>query len=98
MPESYSADVLAVDSQYVQVAPGPSSSERGHAGYDRNVEPHRAVIDEASATLDDVDQALIRLSDGTYRICEAAARRSPRCGSLRTPHSVAVPTTSARTS
>ena len=29
------------------------------------------VIDEASALLDDVDAALMRLSDGTYRTCEA---------------------------
>jgi len=34
------------------------------------VEQHRAVIDEATATLDDVDVALVRLSDGTYRTCE----------------------------
>jgi len=35
------------------------------------------VIDEASATLDDVDQALIRLSDGTYRSCEACGAPLP---------------------
>jgi RNA polymerase-binding transcription factor DksA len=28
------------------------------------------VIDEAQALLDDVDRALVRLSDGTYRTCE----------------------------
>ncbi|HEY8081267.1 MAG TPA: hypothetical protein VIE15_04175 [Acidimicrobiales bacterium] len=28
------------------------------------------VIDEASSILDDVDQALVRLSEGTYRSCE----------------------------
>jgi RNA polymerase-binding transcription factor len=34
------------------------------------VEPHRTVIDEVTATLDDVDVALVRLSEGTYRTCE----------------------------
>lgn len=34
------------------------------------MEQHRKVIDEACATLDDVDAALVRLSDGTYRTCE----------------------------
>jgi len=34
------------------------------------VEPHRAAIDDATATLDDVDRALDRLSEGTYRTCE----------------------------
>lgn len=29
-----------------------------------------SVIDEATATLDDVERALQRLSDGTYRTCE----------------------------
>ena len=28
------------------------------------------VIDEATALLDDVDRALVRLSEGTYRACE----------------------------
>lgn len=28
------------------------------------------MIDEALALLDDVDRALVRLSDGTYRECE----------------------------
>jgi RNA polymerase-binding transcription factor DksA len=28
------------------------------------------VIDEAQALLDDVDLALVRLSEGTYRTCE----------------------------
>jgi RNA polymerase-binding transcription factor DksA len=28
------------------------------------------VIDEATALLDDVDRALVRLSEGTYRSCE----------------------------
>jgi DnaK suppressor protein len=32
-----------------------------------------AVIDEALTLLDDVDAALVRLSEGTYRTCE-------RCG------------------
>ena len=31
------------------------------------------VIDEATALLDDVDRALVRLSDGTYRSCEVCA-------------------------
>ncbi len=31
---------------------------------------HRAEIDEVTATLDDVDLALDRLSEGTYRTCE----------------------------
>lgn len=29
-----------------------------------------AVIDEVATLLDDVDLALVRLSDGTYRTCE----------------------------
>jgi RNA polymerase-binding transcription factor DksA len=37
------------------------------------VDQHRAAIDEATTTLDDVDQALVRLSDGTYRTCEVCA-------------------------
>jgi DnaK suppressor protein len=31
------------------------------------------VIDEATALLDDVDRALVRLSEGTYRSCEVCA-------------------------
>jgi RNA polymerase-binding transcription factor DksA len=57
------------------------------------------VIDEASSTLDDVDQALVRLSEGTYRSCEVcgsdlsdevltAAPTTRRCGE----HSVDVST------
>jgi RNA polymerase-binding transcription factor DksA len=34
------------------------------------VEPHRDVIDRATATLDDVDRALRRLAESTYRSCE----------------------------
>ena len=29
-----------------------------------------AIIDEATALLDDVDSALVRLSEGNYRTCE----------------------------
>lgn len=29
------------------------------------------VIDDATALLDDVDRALVRLSEGTYRSCES---------------------------
>jgi DnaK suppressor protein len=34
------------------------------------VEQHLTEIDEVTATLDDVDRALERLSEGTYRTCE----------------------------
>jgi RNA polymerase-binding transcription factor DksA len=34
------------------------------------VDTRPAVIDEALVLLDDVDRALVRLSDGTYRGCE----------------------------
>lgn len=33
------------------------------------MEQHRTEIDEVTATLDDVDFALDRLSEGTYRTC-----------------------------
>lgn len=33
------------------------------------------VIDEATALLDDVDAALVRLSEGSYRTCEACGER-----------------------
>lgn len=35
------------------------------------MDAHRRVIEETTATLDGVDRALVRLSDGTYRVCEA---------------------------
>jgi RNA polymerase-binding transcription factor DksA len=35
------------------------------------VDVHREAIESATTTLDDVDRALDRLSDGTYRSCEA---------------------------
>lgn len=35
------------------------------------------VIDEATALLDDVDAALVRLSEGTYRTCETCGARIP---------------------
>jgi RNA polymerase-binding transcription factor DksA len=41
------------------------------------VESHRDVINEVSATLDGVDLALVRLSDGTYRTCEECAAPLP---------------------
>ena len=31
------------------------------------------VIDEATGVLDDVDRALVRLSEGSYRSCEVCA-------------------------
>jgi RNA polymerase-binding transcription factor DksA len=34
------------------------------------MDAHR-VIEEATATLDGVDHALVRLSDGSYRTCES---------------------------
>jgi DnaK suppressor protein len=34
------------------------------------VDQHRRAIEEATTTLDDVDRALARLSEGTYRTCE----------------------------
>jgi RNA polymerase-binding transcription factor len=50
------------------------------------VDPHRQVIDEATATLDGVDAALARLSEGTYRTCE-------ECGDdLADEHLAAEPT------
>ena len=41
------------------------------------MESHRTVIDEVMATLDGVDVALVRLSDGTYRTCEVCAAPLP---------------------
>jgi RNA polymerase-binding transcription factor DksA len=35
------------------------------------------VIAEATALLDDVDAALVRLSDGTYRSCELCGAEIP---------------------
>jgi DnaK suppressor protein len=35
------------------------------------MEQRRAEIVEVTSTLDDVDRALDRLSEGTYRTCEA---------------------------
>jgi RNA polymerase-binding transcription factor DksA len=34
------------------------------------VDARPEVIDEATALLDDVDRALVRLSEGSYRSCE----------------------------
>jgi DnaK suppressor protein len=34
------------------------------------MEQHRAEIDDVTSSLDDVDLALDRLSEGTYRTCE----------------------------
>jgi RNA polymerase-binding transcription factor DksA len=34
------------------------------------MDEHRAEIVDATSTLDDVDRALERLSEGTYRTCE----------------------------
>ncbi len=34
------------------------------------MEGRPAIIDEVTALLDDVDVALVRLSEGTYRSCE----------------------------
>jgi RNA polymerase-binding transcription factor DksA len=48
-----------------------------------------SVIDEATALLDDVDQVLVRLSEGTYRVCELCgadvgdARETGRAGRRR---------------
>ena len=69
-PVTYSADVLAVSRSTSSCRRSRWSSERRTAGYDRHVDAHRTVIDEATATLDAVDQALVRLSEGTYRTCE----------------------------
>jgi RNA polymerase-binding transcription factor DksA len=41
------------------------------------VEPHRDVIDQATATLDDVDRALLRLAESTYRSCETCGAPLP---------------------
>jgi DnaK suppressor protein len=41
------------------------------------VDAHRAAIDAATATLDDVDVALVRLNEGTYRSCEACGAALP---------------------
>ena len=41
------------------------------------MEQHRAEIDDVTATLDDVDVALDRLSEGTYRTCAACGTALP---------------------
>jgi RNA polymerase-binding transcription factor DksA len=41
------------------------------------VESRPDVIDEARALLDDVDLALVRLSEGTYRNCELCGAALP---------------------
>jgi RNA polymerase-binding transcription factor DksA len=46
------------------------------------MDTHRAAIEEATRTLDDVDQALVRLSEGAYRSCEA-------CGATLTDEQLA---------
>jgi RNA polymerase-binding transcription factor DksA len=51
------------------------------------VEQHRVEIDDMTSTLDDVDRALERLSEGTYRSCET-------CGATLSDERLAsVPTT-----
>jgi RNA polymerase-binding transcription factor DksA len=37
------------------------------------VDARPAIIDEATTLLDDVDRALARLAEGTYRSCEVCA-------------------------
>jgi len=47
------------------------------------------VIDQAAAILDAVDVALVRLSEGTYRLCES-------CGSVLSDDSLTADPTTRR--